>query len=1108
MIVCSACGHENPDGARFCNGCGAPLETAAAPAREERKVVTVVFADLVGSTARAETLDPEDVRAILAPYHARLRRELERHGGTVEKFIGDAVVAVYGAPVAHEDDPERAVRAALAIQEAIAELNEADPALELEVRIGVNTGEALVDLAARPETGEGMVSGDVINTAARLQAAAPPGGVLVGEHTYRGTERAIEYAEHARVEAKGKAAPVAVWQALATRARIGVEDVAMGRTPLVGRQRELALLTDALGRVRSDERPQLVTLVGVPGIGKSRLVHELSQVVDEDPELIVWRRGRSLPYGEGVAYWALGEIVKAQAGILESDGADEAAAKLSRAVADLVDDATEAAWIERNLRALVGLAAGHDQPSRGQAFAARRRFLEALAERGPAVLVFEDLHWADDDLLDFVDELTDRLDAVPLLLVCTARPELLTRRPGWGGGKLNAVTLSLAPLSEEETARLLQELLQRSVLLAETQAAIIERAAGVPLFAEEYVRMLEAGEAGDDLPETLQGIVAARVDGLPADEKALLQDAAVLGKVFWTDALGTLSGAGADELDEMLHALERKEFVRRERRSAVEGARQYVFLHSLVRDAAYGQIPRAGRAAKHRATAEWILRLPADRSEDRAETLAHHLESAIDYGESAGLDVSDLRPLAVAALRDAGDRAWALNIVGRAARFYRRALDALPDAEPDPELLFLHGRALMWAEGVGGHPTDDLERAIEGLAACGKVELAAVAAVTLERYNWNLQVHRPDLHEHALELVAHAPPSPERAEVLSSVAIRRAISGDAERALPLAEEAVAVARECGNPMAEAHALNSFGVALAGHGRLEEGIAAARRSLELALESGSFDAPRSYVNASSLEYEAGLIASSSQLIREGLALSERYENVAFVDWLRREVVIHAAMRGEWDEALAGARACLAVSHERGEPHLMDIPVQLVEAAIVVAREGRLLDTQVAAAVQQGRALGDPQSLLPTLGEAALVYAEAGRAGDARALLDELARSWRFSGHWVIAAAVAWPTVRDDAFPADMLGTARTPWADACRLIARGDLAGAADVLASIGAKTLEAQLRLQAAVALSGTDSAEAARQLELAQTFWHSVDATARLRRADEVAAGLRRAAS
>src|SRR5947207_3012922 len=337
MVTCPACGQENPDSSRFCGMCGASLLPGAAPAREERKVVTILFTDLVGSTARAEGLDPEDVSATLSAYYAQLRAELERHGGTVEKFIGDAVMAVFGAPVAHEDDPERAVRAAIAIRDSIGE--------ELEIRTAVHTGEALVALGARAVEGEGMVSGDVVNTAARLQSAAPVNGILVGEATYRATRHAIDYREASPVEAKGKAEPVKVWEAVAARARFGSDVEQKLRTPLVGRERERSLLADALAHARSEQSAQLVTLVGVPGIGKSRLVAELFQITEAEPDLISWRQGRSLPYGERVSYWALGEIVKAHAGILESDDTADAEEELAAMVEGLTEDEPDGEWL-------------------------------------------------------------------------------------------------------------------------------------------------------------------------------------------------------------------------------------------------------------------------------------------------------------------------------------------------------------------------------------------------------------------------------------------------------------------------------------------------------------------------------------------------------------------------------------------------------------------------------------------------------------------------------------------------------------------------------------------------------------------------------------------
>jgi class 3 adenylate cyclase len=493
--------------------------------RQERKVVTVLFADLVGFTARSEQLDPEDVAAVLRPYHERLRSELERFGGTVEKFIGDAVMALFGAPVAHEDDPERAVRAALAIRDWAREDG------DVQVRIAVNTGEALINLDARPESGEGMAAGDVVNTTARLQSAAPVNGILVGETTQRATRVVIDYAELEAVEAKGKAAPIRVWEALEARSRVGTEAVST-RMPLVGRDRELALLRDLLVRVREESSPQLATVVGVPGIGKSRLVRELMQVVEDGGVLTFWRQGRSLPYGEGVVFWALAEMVKAQAGILETDSEAIARAKLGAAVADLVDDEAEVQLLEPHLRPLIGVEGELTGDSRTEAFAAWRRLFEAMAERRPLVLVFEDLHWADEGLVEFVDHLVEWSGPVPMLIVCTARPELFERHPGWAGGKLNATTLSLSPLTDDETAQLLRSILERPLLEAQEQQELIARAGGNPLYAEQYAQMVvERGEADDPaLPETVQGIIAARLDRLPSDEKSLLQDAAVQGE--------------------------------------------------------------------------------------------------------------------------------------------------------------------------------------------------------------------------------------------------------------------------------------------------------------------------------------------------------------------------------------------------------------------------------------------------------------------------------------------------------------------------------------------------------------------------------------------------
>jgi class 3 adenylate cyclase/tetratricopeptide (TPR) repeat protein len=1100
MIVCTRCGRESPDDERFCASCG----TALAPVvrREERKVVSVVFADLVGSTARADHADPEDVRAVLAPYHARLRHELERFGGTVEKFIGDAVVAVFGAPIVHEDDPERAVRAALAIQDAITELNDADTTLVLQVRVGVNTGEALVALDASPLEGEGMVAGDVINTGARLQSAAPPGGVLVGEATYRATERVIDYEPVDPVEAKGKSEPVSAWRALAPRARFGVDLGGAGRGPLVGRDRETALLAGALERVRAEQEPQLVTLVGVPGIGKSRLVQELWRVVEEDVELIVWRQGRSLPYGEGVAFWALGEMVKAQAGILESDPADVASSKLDRAVGDLLSEENERLWVGRHLRPLVGLvgdvATAGDELRGAEAVAAWRRFLEAIAESGPAVLVFEDLHWADDGLLDFVDGLAERVTGVPLLVVCTARPELLERRSGWGGGKRNAQTVSLNPLTDEDTARLLQALLERSALSASTQSALLRNAGGVPLFAEEFARMLETGAGPDAVPQTLQGVVAARIDGLPDDEKRLLHSAAVLGKVFWSDGLLALTGDEEWSLDERLHALERKEFVRRERRSSVEGARQYAFVHALVRDTAYSQIPRAERASAHRKAATWITSLPGDRSEDRAEVLAHHLASAIEYATAAGLPVDDLRPQAARAFREAGDRAWSLGAPREAARYYRTALELVANA--DPYVLFALGRCLNYAE-LAGEP--ELEQAVEGLLALGDTTTAAEALVGLHEVRWLGGQTNMALLERASELIGDDANTRAGAFVVGSLGRYYGLAGMSAKAVPLDERAMAAAEQVGDRRLYAWALNNRGTARFNSGD-PDGIADLERALEISREIGSFDAGRCLINLGATLDDQGALDRAHVHLQDALEFATRVGWGRFERITVSELSRNRLLTGHWDDAVE--LATRFVDQVRDGYHESEL--KGVTLMIAVERGEPLDVEEVVRISDRAREIGDFQVFLPWLGCVSRWLATTGDSVGAGAHLDELlvlggGRAAAYvQGAWIYDAAVAATCLGRES---DLLEIVHrdgaTRWSEAAVALLSGDPLSAAEMLGAMGAFD-EAGARLAAAQALAGTGRRdEALTQAERASAIYRSLGAAPGVARAEAIVA-------
>jgi predicted ATPase/class 3 adenylate cyclase len=1106
-VVCPSCGEETPEGFPRCANCGAPLTAEPTAAREERKVVTVLFADLVGFTSRAEKLDPEDVRAILGAYHERVRAELERHGGTVEKFIGDAVMALFGAPVAHEDDPERAVRSALAIKDAIGELNEQARERELHVRIGITTGEALVNLGARPESGEGMAAGDVVNTAARLQAAAPTDGILVDDTTYRATSRAIDYGEAQPVDAKGKAEPVAAFEALEARARFGVDVRQIGRSPLVGRRRELDALIDALERVRHERQPQLVTLVGEPGIGKSRLVYELFQEVDAQEEMTFWRQGRSLPYGDGVSFWALGEMVKAQAGVLDTDATGPAEQKLQAAVASLVADPADAQWLERHLRPLVGLEStgAKDADRRNEAFAAWRRFFEALAEQHALVLVFEDLHFADDGMLDFVDHLVDWASGVPILVVGTARPELLARRSGWGGGKPNALTLSLSPLSDEETAQLVHSLLDRPVLDAEVQEALLDRAGGNPLYAEEFVRVLDERQDNQPpLPETVQGLIAARIDALPPEEKTLLQDAAVLGKVFWLGAAAELGRVGRWAAEERLHALERKEFVRRERRSSVAGETEYAFRHLLVRDVAYSQIPRAARADKHRGAAEWIDSL--GRSEDHAEMLAHHYLSALELARAAGRPIADVADAARRVFRDAGDRSFALNAFPAAARYYAEALELAPAVDRDrPELLFRRAHALYL---VGDETREQaLTEASEASLATGNDERAAEAEALLAEYWWH-RGNRDRSREHldrARALVADLPSSAAKARVLSQASRYLAIAEESEEAIRVGGEALAMAETLELPEIQAHALNNIGIAKSSLGDYSAGTADLERSIEIALAVKSPEAARGYNNLASVVWDLGDFRRACVLVDEAVRIGEELGNTAVVRYSGSIQIQHFFPRGEWTEGLRRADEFIAAC-EAGESHYMEHGIRGARARARLARgdiEGALDD--VAKMIRHAREVKDPQAVHPSLALAARIYVEAGRLEEARQLTAELLplppgeRVYGLSDlTWVAPELQCVDELRRLLAATPLPGK----WPEVQRALLDRDFLRAADLFDEIGDLEDEADARVQAArELLEQGRRPEADVQLQKALAFYRSVDATRYIREAESLLA-------
>jgi class 3 adenylate cyclase/tetratricopeptide (TPR) repeat protein len=1032
---------------------------------EERKVVTVLFADLVGSTGQADRRDPEDIRAAVRPQLARIREQLERHGGTFEKYVGDAVMAVFGAPVVHEDDPERAVRAALAIRDAIR-----------GVRVAVNTGEAVVTLNAAPGTGEGIATGDVVNTAFRIEEAARDDTVLVGESTYRATREAIEYGERRLLQAKGKAEPVPVYEALRPRTELHLPVHTPPLAPFVGRHHELSLVIDTLARAKRDRTVQLVTLVGVPGIGKSRLVWELQRAFEDDPGLVTWRRGRCLPYGDGVTYWALGEMVKGQAGVLLSDDAATALDKLGRAVRDLIADPSEAEWVEGHLRPLLALEASGPGARRDEAFAAWRRLFEALAEWGPLVLVFEDLHWADEGLLDFIEHLADWATGMPLVLLCTARPGLHERRPGWGG-RPNAATVSLPPLSEEETGRLVGLLLKQPLAPTELQHALLARSEGNPLYAEEFVRMLvdhgflyrDGGgwqlRAGDvPVPESVQGIIAARLDALPPEEKQVLRDAAVVGRRFWPGAASAVGGASRGEVEGRLRVLERKELVRRVAASAVAGELQYSFHHALVRDGAYGLIPRAERASKHCLAAEWIESL--GRPEDHSETIAHHYLQAIEYARGAGQDTGTFADRARTALRDAGDRALALNSFGPAERFYAAALELWPEDVSRSDLLFRLGLAQFRATGFGG-PT--LREAAAALLELGDLARAAEAEVMIGEEVW-MQGQREEGFAHlerAEELLAGASASRSKAYVLCNLARFLRNDGRDEEAIRVGRAALAMAEELGAADLCSNALSTIGVARSESGDID-GVSDLERSLELALRANSPEAVRAYLNLGSILARLGNLPRAFELHAAGRRAAEHFGDLGGIRWLAAERVYEEYWSGRQEDALRSANEILA-EVESGSPHRMELAARLIRGWILLARGdvGGAAEDAVRG-LEFARAAGDPQALFPALAFAARAALAEGRPELADDLVDELLRSWE---QWSLAlpstgvadlGVVCGALGRADELETIAAGKTKTRWLEAALAVARGDFARATEVYAQIGSLPDAAGARVQGA----------------------------------------------
>ena len=1010
MAICPSCGQENPDGFRLCGMCGASLAAEAAPGGEERKVVTILFCDLVGFTAQSDNADPEEVRATLRPYHARARQEIERLGGTVEKFVGDAVMAVFGAPVAHEDDAERSVRSALRIIQAIPQLNESHAGLDLAVRIGINSGEAVVSLGALPEKGESIVAGDVVNVAARLQQAAPIGGVVVGEMTYRATKHIIEYERLEPVSVKGKAGLVGIWRAQTARGRPS-QDLEAPVAPFIGRTHELALLRETYARTASESFVQLVTVTGEPGVGKTRLISELRTFLDELPDLVIWRQGRCLPYGEGITFWALGEIVKAQAGIMESDSPEQAAAKLDASLEGLVAESSDRDWVKTRLAPLVGARAPEPAGSveRSEYFTAWRRFLEGLASLHPVVLLFEDLHWADQPMLEFVENLVDWATGVPLLVVCSTRPELYERSPGWGGGKRNSTTISLGPLSIEETSRLISAMLSQAVLPAETQAALLERAGGNPLYAEEFVRMLTdrgilqrrgrtvhiADGVDIPVPETVQALIAARLDSLPPERKALLHNAAVVGKVFWAGVVAFMGGTDPGAAEEGLHELARKELVRPARTSSVKEQSEYSFWHALVRDVAYGMIPRAARAAKHRAAAEWTERIAGERVSDVAELLAHHHVRALELARASGArDTAELEQTARRFLVLAGDRAMRLD-VGKAESYYRQALELLPPGHADRAAALAKAAESAWLSGRFAEAERDYEEAIGALRAQGNPLAAADAMVSLALVHGfrGKTAQSRKLMQEIVEMLEREPPGPELAHAYSQIGRDQWLSGHTKEALEWSSKALSLAEQLGIREVAVMSRQVRGGARCEFGDVG-GLEDLRQALQMSLEYGlGHETVRGHINLGDWIWWTEGPAKGLEVMRDGIDFGERRGITGPVMWTKGETLWMLFDLGEWDDLLRVADQLIAWDRRHGGSYF-GVMALSYRAQVLALRgqvdEAKQLEDEF---LPRAREIGDSQILFPALSIGAQIDLALGDSAAALELVQEFDHTTR-------------------------------------------------------------------------------------------------------------------
>jgi class 3 adenylate cyclase/tetratricopeptide (TPR) repeat protein len=915
----------SPSGFRFCGACGSPLDPGDAappsvgvPSVEERKVVTAVFADLAASTELAARLDPEDLRRVLGPYFDAMAEEIGRFGGTVEKFIGDAVVAFFGAPVSHEDDPERAIGAGLAMHRRLAELNlelAARAGGDLTMRVGINTGEVLAHTGA---VEEGLVFGEAVNVAARLQSLAEPGRIVVGERTWRDARRSFSFRPLGEVRLKGIDRPLRAFEVGEPIA--GHAGAAAGAAPFVGRESELASLRARFRRAVAEGRPGLVTIVGPPGIGKSRLAQELAPAVSGEAEGTRVVRGRCLPYGDGLTYWPMAEILKADAGISDNDPPDAMLAKARERVGGRFDGEGGTTEV---LLSSIGVVVPADPLAGAEPSAATRmihrawqRYLETLADGGPLLVLIEDVHWADPSLLDLIGSVVTGARGA-MLVVCTARPELYERRAAWNGGSADATTVTLSALSPGESARLIGHLLDGEAP-PEVVGPVLQRAEGNPFFAGELLRMMmEDGtlerrdgrwervrELPSALPDTVQGVIASRIDLLAPAEKRAIQDAAVVGRVFWEGAIVALGSAGA-----ALGALIEKDLVSEGGASSITGERELSFTHVLIRDVAYGSIPRSRRAEAHEAVGRWLEEVTAARAGELAEILAHHFELAGDDDRTARYALAagerHLRVFAADAAIDwlgraaaAAERCGDVDLRAQVALARGRALEQLgriEEARADYEASLVHAREVA-----------DADAQAEAMAAL------AHSLWLLDRYD-----EAQDLLPSALTAAREVGARDLEARLLYTAGTVQFGRGAFVDAVPYHEEALRVATEGGDLEGQALAHHGLCETYFFLGPFESGLEHGRAadSLLRGLGQKPMVAHNGYMLAWVLGF-TGRYDEAVSTVEDSIATSTEIGNrrdLAFALYDRAELSLSAGRLGD---ALRDAEEAMSILRELG------------------------------------------------------------------------------------------------------------------------------------------------------------------------------------------------